>query len=173
MNLKEKIREIPDWPIKGVNFKDISTLLEDPEALKFIIDKLLEPYQGKKIDKVVGIDARGFLFCTILAYKLDCGSVMIRKKGKLPPEVISQEYALEYGTDKIEMREGSIKPGEKVIIVDDLLATGGTMAATVDLIEKAEGDIQGISFIIELDFLKGREKIKDININSLVHYDKE
>jgi adenine phosphoribosyltransferase len=173
MNIKEKIREIPDWPIKGVNFKDISTLLEDTEALKYTIDKLLEPYKDKKIDKVVGIDARGFLFCAILAYKLNCGCVMVRKKGKLPPEIISQEYALEYGTDKIEMREGSIKPGEKVIIVDDLLATGGTMAASVDLVKKTGGDIQGISFIIELDFLKGREKLKGNNIDSLAHYDKE
>jgi len=173
MNLKEKIREIPDWPIKGVNFKDISTIIEDKEAFKYCIDELIKPYQSQQIDKIVGIDARGFLFCSTMAYLLETGCVMIRKKGKLPWKSISQEYALEYGTNTIEMHKDSIKPGEKVVVVDDLLATGGTMAATIDLIKKLDGEIIGISFIIELDFLKGREKLKDYNINSLIHYDHE
>jgi adenine phosphoribosyltransferase len=173
MNLKSKIREIPDWPIKGINFKDISTIIEDKEAFKYVIDKLLEPYQGQKIDKVVGIDARGFLFCSAMAYKLGAGCVMIRKKGKLPWKTISQDYALEYGTNTIEMHEDSIKPGEKVILVDDLIATGGTMAATIILVEKLGGKILGISFIIELTFLKGRAKLGDYPVNSIVVYDKE
>lgn len=173
MDLKSKIREIPDWPIKGVNFKDISTIIEDPEALKFVIDKLMEPYQGQKIDKVVGIDARGFLLCSIMAYKLGAGCVMIRKKGKLPWKTINKEYALEYGTNTIEMHKDSIKPGEKVIIVDDLLATGGTMAATVDLVKQLGGEILGISFIIDLVFLKGKEKIKGYPIYTLVEYESE
>jgi adenine phosphoribosyltransferase len=173
MDLKSKIREIPDWPIKGVNFKDISTVIEDPEALKFVIDKLLEPYQGQKIDKVVGIDARGFLLCSAMAYQLNAGCVMIRKKGKLPWKTIKKDYALEYGTNTIEMHEDSIKPGEKVIIVDDLLATGGTMAATVDLVKQLGGDIIGISFIIELSFLKGREKLGDYPVYALVKYEQE
>lgn len=170
MDLKSKIREIPDWPIKGINFKDISTIIEDKEAFKYTIDKLIEPYKNKKIDKIVGIDARGFLFCSAMAYLLNTGCVMIRKKGKLPWKTISQEYALEYGTNTIEMHEDSIKPGEKVILVDDLLATGGTMAATIDLVKKLGGEIIGISFIVELDFLKGRGKLEDYQINSLVHY---
>lgn len=170
MDLKSKIREIPDWPIKGVNFKDISTIIEDKDAFKFTIDELVKPYQGQKIDKIVGIDARGFLFCSAMAYLLNTGCVMIRKKGKLPWKTISQEYALEYGTNTIEMHEDSIKTGEKVILVDDLLATGGTMAATVDLVKKLGGEILGISFIVELDFLKGREKLKNYPIYTLVNY---
>lgn len=173
MDLKSKIREISDWPISGVNFKDISTIIENPEALKYTIDKLLEPYQGQKIDKVVGIDARGFLLCSVIAYKLSAGCVMIRKKGKLPWKTISKGYALEYGTNTIEMHEDSIKPGEKVVIVDDLLATGGTMAATVGLVKQLDGEIVGISFIIELTFLKGREKLGDYPVYSLVKYDQE
>lgn len=173
MNLKSIIREIPDWPIPGVNFKDISTIIENPASLNYVIDKLLEPYLGQKIDKVVGIDARGFLLCSAMAYKLNAGCVMIRKKGKLPWKTISKDYALEYGTNTIEMHEDSIKSGEKVIIVDDLLATGGTMAATIDLVKQLGGDIVGISFIIELAFLKGREKLGGLDIHSLVEYDKE
>ncbi|MBU1130564.1 adenine phosphoribosyltransferase [Patescibacteria group bacterium] len=173
MNLKSKIREIPDWPIKGVNFKDISTIIEDKEAFRYVIDKLLEPYQGQKIDKVVGIDARGFLFCSAMAYRLGAGCVMIRKKGKLPWKTIGQDYALEYGANTIEMHQDSIKPGERVIIVDDLLATGGTMAATVDLVKQLGGEIAGISFIIDLVFLKGKEKIKDYPVHTLVEYESE
>jgi len=173
MDLKQQIREIPDWPIKGVNFKDISTVIEDPEALRFVIDKLLEPYQGKKIDKVVGIDARGFLLCSAMAYQLNAGCVMIRKKGKLPWKTIQRDYALEYGTNTIEMHEDSIKPGEKVIIVDDLLATGGTMAATIDLVNQLGGNIVGISFIIELAFLKGREKLGEYPVYAQVKYEQE
>ncbi len=171
MDLKSKIREVPDWPIKGVNFKDISTVLEDPTALKQMIDQLLVPYKGQKVDKIVGIDARGFLLCSAMAYLLDVGCTMIRKKGKLPPKTVSKEYALEYGTDTIEMHDDSIKPGEKVIIVDDLLATGGTMSATIDLVNQLKADIIGISFVVELTFLNGREKLGDYPIYSLVEYD--
>jgi len=173
MDLKTKIREIPDWPIVGVNFKDISTIIEDPQAFKYVIDKLLEPYQNLSIDKVVGIDARGFLFCSVMAYKLGAGCTMIRKKGKLPWQTLSKDYALEYGTNTIEVHEDSIKAGEKVIIIDDLLATGGTMAATVDLVKQLGGEILGISFIIDLVFLKGKEKFKGYPVYSLVEYESE
>jgi len=173
MDLKTKIREIPDWPIKGVNFKDISTIIEDAEAFKYVIDNLLAPYQNQKIDKVVGIDARGFLLCSAMAYQLKTGCVMIRKKGKLPSKTINKDYALEYGTNTIEMHEDSVKPGEKIIIVDDLLATGGTMAAAIDLVKQLGGDIVGISYIIDLVFLKGKEKLKGYPIYALVEYESE
>lgn len=173
MDLKSKIREIPDWPIKGVNFKDISPIIEDPVSFRYIIDKLLKPYREKKIDKVVGIDARGFLLCSTMAYELKAGCVMIRKKGKLPWKTISKKFALEYGTNTIEMHQDSIKSGERVIIVDDLLATGGTMAATVHLVEKQGGKIIGISFIIDLVFLNGKDKFKKYPVYTLVEYEKE
>ena len=173
MDLKSKIREVPNWPIDGINFKDISTAIEDPEALKYIVDNLLEPYREQPVDKIVGIDARGFLLCSSMAYCLGTGCVMIRKKGKLPPKTVSKEYALEYGSDIIEMREDSIMPGENVVIVDDLLATGGTMAATIDLVNRMGGHIIGVSFIIELVFLKGREKLGTYPVYSLVRYNQE
>lgn len=171
MDLKQYIREIPDWPKKGVNFKDITPLLRDAEAFKFAVDELAKPYAGKKIDAIVGIDARGFIFASALVYKLGAGLAIVRKKGKLPHKTISQEYELEYGSNTIEMREDAIKPGQSVVIVDDVLATGGTMEATIKLVEKLGGKIEGISFLIDLTFLKGREKLKNYLIYSLLNYD--
>ena len=171
MNLKSKIREIPNWPIKGVNFKDITPLLQDKEGLYLTIDKLAKPYLKNKPDIVVGIDARGFLLSSAVAYKLKRGLAIIRKKGKLPYKKVWKKYILEYTANILEMHKDAIKPGEKVLIVDDVLATGGTMKTTVDLVEKLGGKIIGIAFLVELDYLKGREKIKGYPVYSLVHYD--
>ena len=170
MNLKQKIREIPDWPEKGVNFKDITPLLQDKEMFKFVIDKMAEPFAKNKPDIIVGIDARGFILSAAMAYKMGTCLTLVRKKGKLPPKTICQDYALEYATNTIEMKEDAIEKGQKVLIVDDVLATGGTMEATCKIIEKLGGEIIGISFLIELDFLKGREKLKNYKIESLIHY---
>ena len=168
--IKEKIREIPDWPKIGVNFKDITPLLEDKKLFSAMIDELANPYLNQKIDKIVGIDARGFLLASALAYKLKTGIAIVRKKGKLPSKSISREYALEYGSNTIEMHTDTILPGEKVLLVDDVLATGGTMKAAVDLVEELKGELIGIEFLIELEFLNGRETLKNQKINSLIKY---
>jgi len=168
--IKSKIREIPDWPKKGVNFKDITPLIEDSRVFRKVIDKLARPYLKKKIDKIVGIDARGFLLASALAYKLKAGIAIVRKKGKLPAKTVSKRYALEYGSNTIEMHRDTILPGERVLLVDDVLATGGTMAATVDLVKKLRGKIIGIDFLIELTFLNGRQRLKGYKIRSLAKY---
>lgn len=173
INLKKYIREVPDWPIKGVNFKDITTLLEDKDIFKYLIDKLCEPYLNQKIDKIVGIDARGFIFAGAMALKLDCGISVVRKKGKLPYKTKSREYVLEYASNTIEMHEDAIKPNEKVIVIDDLIATGGTMLATCELIEEMDGEIIGISAIVDLPFLNGSKKLEKYTFNYLVSYDSE
>lgn len=170
--IKSKIREIPDWPKPGVNFKDITPLLEDGNAFKQVIDELTSHYLDQKIDKIIGIDARGFLIAAPLAYKLNTGIAIVRKKGKLPSETVFQEYDLEYGSNTIEMHKDSILAGEKVLMVDDVLATGGTMKAAVDLVKKLEGNIVGIEFLIELTFLNGRDKIRGYNIGVMAKYDK-
>ncbi len=172
MDLKSKIREIPDWPEKGVNFKDMTPLLQDKGSFALAIDKLAEPYLDNKPDVIVGIDARGFILSAALAYKFNTGLAVIRKKGKLPFKTIWKEYTLEYATRSMEMHEDAIKPGEKILIVDDVLATGGTMEATIEIIEELKGKIIGISFLIELDYLKGRDILKKYKITSLLHYDK-
>lgn len=168
--IKSKIREIPDWPQKGVIFRDITPLLQDSRILKKIIDALARPYINKKIDKVIGIDARGFLLAGPLAYKLKAGIAIVRKKGKLPSKKLSKKYALEYGSNTIEMHEDAILPGEKVLLIDDVLATGGTMKATIDLVKKLRGKIISVDFLIELSYLKGRQKLKGYKIRSLVRY---
>ncbi|MFH1457453.1 MAG: adenine phosphoribosyltransferase [Patescibacteria group bacterium] len=173
MNIKKYIREIPNWPIKGVNFKDITTLLEDKDIFKYLIDKLCEPYLNKKIDKIVGIDARGFLFAGAMAIKLNTGISIVRKKGKLPYKTKSKNYTLEYASNTIEMHEDTIKQGEKVIIVDDLVATGGTILATCELVEEMGGKIIGVSVVIDLPFLNGSKKIKKYNFNYLTKYNSE
>lgn len=170
--LKQKIREIPDWPKKGVNFKDITPLIEDGVVFKKLIDELAKPYLKEKIDKIVGIDARGFIFAAAMAYKLKTGIAIVRKKGKLPSKTVSKKYTLEYGSNTIEMHKDSILPGEKVVIVDDVLATGGTMKATVEIVKELKGKIMGIDFIMELSFLNGRKKFKEYKIRSLVKYNK-
>lgn len=164
------IRTVPDFPKPGINFYDITTLLENPEAFKLIIDELAKPYEGKGVDKVVGIDARGFLLAAPLAYKLGAGLSIVRKKGKLPYKVNQASYELEYGTDTIEMHEDTIKEGDKVVIVDDVLATGGTMKAAIELVQKANPELLGISFLSDLAFLNGKEKIGDLPIYSLMTF---
>lgn len=168
-----KIRAIVDFPKKGIIFRDITTAVKDAKALKYMVDFLTEEYKDKKIDYVVGIESRGFIFGAPLAYNLGAGFVVVRKPGKLPAKTISQEYSLEYGTDKIEIHEDAIEEGKNVLIVDDLLATGGTVGASVKLLEKVGANIVGAAFIIELSDLGGREKLKDINVVSMVQYDGE
>jgi len=170
MDFVKKIRNIKDFPQKGVIFRDITPLLEDKKAFKAAIDQMIKSLKGKKIDKVVGIDARGFILAGILADRLNTGMVMIRKKGKLPFETESQEFDLEYGKAILEVHRDSIKKGENVLIVDDVLATGGTMLATIDLVKKLKGNIIGIAFLIILDYLPGRKKLKDYQLFSLVDY---
>lgn len=170
---KSKIREIPDWPKRGVSFKDITPLLQDREVFSKVIDYIAWPYLGKKIDKVVGIDARGFIFASALAYKLNTGLVIVRKEGKLPWQTVSQKYASEYGSNVIEMHQDAILPEEKVLIIDDVLATGGTMAATIDLVKQLGGQIVAIEFLVELLYLNGRQKLEGFFVNSLVKYDSE
>jgi len=169
MDLKLYIKDIPDWPEKGVIFRDVTPLLADREAFKYTIDNMAKPYLENPPDFVVGIDARGFIFAAALAYKLGCGLVIIRKKGKLPGETIKKEYALEYASNAIEMHVDAIKPGQKVLLVDDVLATGGTMAAAIEMVEDLGGAIIGVDFLIVLNFLKGNEKIK-YPIRSLIEY---
>lgn len=168
--IKDNVREIPDWPKKGVSFKDITPLLEDKEVFRKIIDTLAQPYLKKKIDKIVGIDARGFLLAAPLAYKLKTGLAIVRKKGKLPHKTISKKYSLEYAENIIEMHRDTIRPNEHVLLVDDVLATGGTMKATVDLVKKLKGKILGIEFLIELGFLNGRKKLKNYKLRALAKY---
>ena len=168
--IRQKIREIADWPKHGISFKDITPLLEDKLLFAKVIDELARPYLKKKIDKVVGIDARGFLLASVLAYKLKAGIAIIRKKGKLPSKTISRQYALEYGSNTIEMHQDSILSGEKVFLVDDVLATGGTMQAAVNLVKELNGKIAGIDFLIELTYLNGKKKLKGQKIRSLIKY---
>ncbi|HET54153.1 MAG TPA: adenine phosphoribosyltransferase [Ignavibacteria bacterium] len=173
MDIKSLIRDVPDFPIKGIVFKDITTLLKSARGLKTASAELFELAKGKHINKVVGIESRGFIFGCLLAEKLDAGFVPIRKPGKLPAETLSETYTLEYGEDKIEIHKDAIEPGDKVLLHDDLLATGGTMEAAAKLIEKMGGEIVQISFLIELNFLKGREKLNKYDVHSLIQYDKE
>jgi len=169
--IKLNIREVPDWPERGISFKDITPLLQNKGIFGKLIDELAKPYIGKKIDKVVGIDARGFILAAALAYKLKTGLVIVRKKGKLPSKTISKKYSLEYASNTLEMHTDAILPGEKVVIVDDVLATGGTMEATVDLVEELKGKIVGVDFLIELKYLKGIKKLKGRRVRSLAKYD--
>jgi adenine phosphoribosyltransferase len=171
LDLRTKLRVIPDWPKKGVNFIDITTLLKDAEAFKFVIDSLSTRFSGKQLDAIVGIEARGFMIGAPVSYKLGLGFIPARKRGKLPFKKWSMEYSLEYGTEFIEMHRDSIRRGQKVAIIDDLLATGGTAEATTRLVEKMGGKILGLGFLVELDFLKGRKKLEKYDLTSLVHYE--
>jgi adenine phosphoribosyltransferase len=172
-SIKSKIRTIPDWPKKNIMFRDITTLLKSPDGLKETVDLLYNRYADKKIDKVVGIESRGFILAAPLAYRLGCGFVPVRKPGKLPAECESEEYSLEYGKDKIEIHKDAINKGDKVLIVDDLLATGGTMNAARNLVKKLHGDIVECACVVELPELKGREKIKGEKIFSIVKFEGE
>jgi len=168
--LKQLIREVPDFPKPGILFYDITTLLKDAGGLKAVIEALKERFQGTGVAKVLGVEARGFIFAPALAYALGAGFVPVRKPTKLPAKAIREEYALEYGTDALEIHEDAVQPGQRVLIVDDLLATGGTAAATARLVEKLGGEVTGFGFVVELDFLKGREKLAGYDVFSLLHY---
>jgi len=171
MDLKETIRSIKDWPIKGVIFRDLTTLMQDPAAFRESCDILYERYKDMNIDKIVGIDARGFVFGAVLAYKLDIGFIPVRKKGKLPWKTIQKTYSLEYGEDTIEIHEDAIEKGEKVIIVDDLIATGGTIGATVKLVKQLGADIIECAFVVELPDLKGRDQIQGCKVFSITEFE--
>jgi adenine phosphoribosyltransferase len=168
--LKKTIRSIADFPKQGILFRDITTLLKDKSALADVIDSLVERNRGKNITKVVGIESRGFILGTPIAYLLGAGFVPVRKKGKLPAETYSASYELEYGTDQLEIHKDAIEPGEKVLVVDDLLATGGTAAATIELLGNFDADISGVDFLIELTDLKGREKLKGYDVFASIRY---
>ena len=169
-HLKTLIREVPDFPKPGILFYDITTLLKNAAGLRALIDELGAGYVGKRIDKVVGIEARGFIFAPAVAYALNAGFIPVRKPKKLPAATERVEYALEYGTDTLEIHRDSIEPGENVLIVDDVLATGGTAAAVAKLVEKIGGKVAGLGFVIELDFLNGRSKLPGHDIRSMIHY---
>ncbi|PYI53323.1 adenine phosphoribosyltransferase [Paenibacillus flagellatus] len=170
MNLKEHIRVVPDFPQPGIRFKDITTLLNNGPVYKEVIDRLANHYRGQGIDLVAGPEARGFVIGAPLAYALGVGFVPIRKSGKLPGETIEAGYDLEYGKDKLAMHKDSIRPGQKVLIADDLLATGGTISTTINLIRQLGGDIVGAAFLIELTYLNGKDKLEGIDVLSLVQY---
>lgn len=170
MDLAKTIRSIPDFPVKGVLFRDISTLTRDPDAFQEALDALIDHYADKDIDLVIGIESRGFVFGAPMAYEMGAGFVMVRKPGKLPAEAISASYTLEYGTNTLEMHKDSIRPGQRVLLVDDLIATGGSAKAAAELIEQLGGEIVGIAFLIELTDLNGAEKLKDYEIFSLIQY---
>ena len=170
IRLEDFIRDVQDFPQQGVLFKDITPLLQDGSAFHASIDRLAAHYAGAGIQTVVGVESRGFIFGAPLAYQLNCGFVPVRKFGKLPNETVSVEYALEYGTNVVEIHKDAIKPGERVLIVDDLLATGGTVSASIELVEKLGGHIAGISFLVELTFLKGREQLKNYDVFALIKY---
>ncbi|QUH31197.1 adenine phosphoribosyltransferase [Vallitalea guaymasensis] len=169
MDLKTLIREVPDFPKEGILFYDITTILQNPEGLKASIDQIQVKLEGIEFDYIVGPESRGFIFGVPVAYNTGKGFLPIRKAGKLPYKTKSKEYALEYGTATIEMHIDAIKPGDKVVIIDDLLATGGTSKATVELIESLGGEVVKLVYLIELDFLKGRDKLKNYDVDSIIH----
>lgn len=170
MNLQAFIRDVPDFPKKGIIFKDITPLLQNAAAFKHTIDVLTERYRDKRVDVVVAAEARGFILGAPLAYNLGAGFVPVRKPAKLPAECISAEYALEYGVDSLHMHSDAILPGQRVLVIDDLLATGGTVAAKIELVERLGGQVVSLAFLIELTFLNGREALKDYEVVSLIQY---
>ena len=169
-NLKALIREVPDFPRPGILFYDITTLLKDPVGLRRAVDALADHYVGHKIDRVVGIEARGFIFAPSVAYRLNAGFVPVRKPKKLPAQVARAAYSLEYGQDALEIHRDAVNKGEEVLIIDDLLATGGTAAAVAGLVESLGGHVAGVGFLIELGFLKGREKLSRYDLHSVLKY---
>ena len=171
MDLASKIRDVVDFPKPGIVFKDITTLIKDPEAFRYMIDSLCERYKATDVDLVVGVESRGFILGAPLAYLLDAGFIPVRKVGKLPAATVQAEYSLEYGTAAVEMHKDAILQGQRVLVVDDLLATGGTAAATVQLIESLGGKVVGVAFLVELSFLKGRELLGDHDVFTMIQYD--
>jgi adenine phosphoribosyltransferase len=170
--LKKLIREVPDYPKPGILFYDLTTLLKDKNGFRMLIEKLCEHYAGRPLDVVAGIEARGFIFAPALAYRLGAGFVPVRKPKKLPWKTAQVTYQLEYGTDALEIHQDAIRPGQRVLVCDDLLATGGTAAATVELVRKLGGEVIGTAFAVELSFLHGRRKLPGLDIFSLIQYDK-
>jgi adenine phosphoribosyltransferase len=168
--LKARIREIPDWPKKGILFYDVTTLLKDPDGLQQAIAALIAPFRDQSVDLVIGIEARGFIFAPTVAYALKAGFVPVRKPGKLPAACHKVEYQLEYGTDSLEIHRDAIEPGQRVLIVDDLIATGGTAGAVAQMVEKMGGTVVGFGFLVELLFLKGREKLGGHRVVSILQY---
>lgn len=168
--LRAKIREVPDFPKPGILFYDITTLLKDAAAYREAIQLMLEPYRGQRVDVVVGMESRGFIFSAPMAIELDAGFVPVRKLGKLPAETLSVEYALEYGSNTLEIHRDAIEPGQQVLVVDDLLATGGTVQGTIELIEQLKGEIVGLAFLVELEFLDGRKRLTGRPITSVIRY---
>ncbi len=168
--LRARIREIPDFPKPGILFYDITTVLKDAAAFKDAVDLMRAPYDGEKVDIVVGMESRGFIFSAPLAYQLGAGFVPVRKLGKLPAETITVEYALEYGSNTLEIHRDAIQPGQKVLIVDDLLATGGTVAGTIELVKQLQGEIVALAFLIELKALRGRDKLQGYDIATLIEF---
>lgn len=173
MDLKSHIRNVKDFPKPGVMFRDITTLLKNPAAFDFALQQLISFTNGKKINKIIGIESRGFIFGSLLAHNFKCGFIPVRKPGKLPAEKVSMSYSLEYGEDKLEMHKDAIQQGDKVLIHDDLLATGGTVNAVCRLVEQLGGEIVQVSFIVELSFLNGRDKLKSYDVRSIVNYTNE
>lgn len=170
-DLSKLIRDVPNFPVEGILFKDITTLWRDPEAFHQAIDSLVAHYAGQHIDRVVAIESRGFIIGAPLAYLLGAGLVPVRKPGKLPSRTISVEYSLEYGTNTLEMHVDAIEPGQRVLVVDDLLATGGSAKAAIDLVERLGGTVVGVAFLVELKFLHGKERLKGYDVFSLIQYD--
>jgi len=169
-SLRAQIREVPDFPKPGIIFYDITTLIATPDGFREAIELMTEPFLGDDVDIVVGMESRGFIFSAPMAVHLDAGFVPVRKLGKLPAETISIEYELEYGTNTLEVHRDAIRPKQRVLIVDDLLATGGTVLGTIDLVKQLKGDIVGLAFLVELSFLKGRERLDGYRINSVITY---
>ncbi len=169
-DLKKHIRDVPDFPKEGIVFKDISTLLKNKDAFKKSIDIFAKKYKSSRVQYVVGVEARGFIFGAALAYKLGCGFIPIRKKGKLPYKTKSVTYQLEYGTDTLEIHEDAIPAGARILVIDDLLATGGTVKAVTELLKDQKAKIVGVAFVVELKFLKGLEKLKDFPVYSVLQY---
>ncbi len=168
--LRAKIREIPDFPKPGILFYDITTLLKDPAAYHESIELMLDPYRGDHVDLVVGMESRGFIFSSPMAFELGTGLVPVRKLGKLPADTLTVEYALEYGSNTLEIHRDAIQPGQRVLIVDDLLATGGTVRGTIELVERLKGEVVGLAFLVELEFLNGRERLEGRKVTSVVKY---
>jgi len=169
-DLKALIRDVPDFPKKGIVFKDITPILKDPQALHFAVDELTDLLEDARLDQIVGIESRGFIFSPILAYKLKAGFVPVRKRGKLPAKTIAASYSLEYGESELEIHQDAIFRGMRVAVVDDLLATGGTSRAAIQLVEKLGGEVVAVTFLVELSFLKGREKLAGYKVFSLIQY---
>lgn len=170
MDLAQMIRDVPDFPVKGILFKDITTLIKDPAAFREAVDRMAAPYEGMEIDLVAAIESRGFIFGAPLAYKLGAGFVPVRKPGKLPAETISASYTLEYGTNTLEIHKDAVRPGQRVLLVDDLLATGGSAKAAATLIEQLGGKVVGVAFLIDLTFLHGVEKLTGYDVRSIIQF---